>query len=102
MPWGSLGLARGDVLAHLSSFANQTTTRFKPDGGEVAPSEFPDDGVSSVGKGITNMDGVIPTLNIIFPVLLVLCDDRNEYKACDIICTDFVSVCLEITVCYGH
>ena len=49
----------------------------EPNGGEMAPAEFPDDGVPAIGKGVANVDGVVAALDIVLPVFLVLGHDRS-------------------------
>ena len=47
----------------------------QPDGGEVAPAELANDEISAVGKGVANVHGVVPALDIVFPIFLVLGHD---------------------------
>lgn len=43
----------------------------EPDGGEMAPTELADDDVAAIGELVTNVDGVIATGHIVFPVLFL-------------------------------
>lgn len=52
----------------------------EPDGGEMAPAELADDGVSAFGKGVTDLDGVVSAFDIVLPVFLVLCHDGSRVR----------------------
>lgn len=43
---------------------------------EVSPAELANDEISAVGKGVANVYGVVPALDIVFPIFLVLGHDR--------------------------
>lgn len=43
----------------------------EPDRGEVAPSELAYDCIAAIGESVPDVDGMVATLDIVFPVLLV-------------------------------
>lgn len=53
----------------------------KPDGGEVPPTEFPDDDVSAVGEGVADVHWVVAALAVVFPIFLVLSRHVGRRKA---------------------
>ena len=47
---------------------------------EMAPAELPDDDVTAVGEGVANVYGMVPALDIVFPILFVLGHDRMRVR----------------------
>ena len=47
----------------------------KPDGGEVAPTEFSDDDVTTIGKLVAYFDWMVATLDVVLPILLIFGHD---------------------------
>jgi len=74
---GSFGVSGSGFDDFESDVSVHFVVLCEPDGGEMAPAEFPDDGVSAIGKGVANVDGVVAALDIVFPVFLVLGHDRS-------------------------
>ena len=52
----------------------------EPDGGEMAPSEFPDYEVASVGESVADVDWVVAPLDVVLPVLLVFSHDGMRVR----------------------
>ena len=74
---GHTGAARriGENYGDQMKMERSLCVLCQPDGGEVAPAELADDEISAVGKGVANVHGVVPALDIVFPVLLVFCHE---------------------------
>lgn len=52
----------------------------EPDSGKMAPAELADDEISAVGKGVADLDGMVPAFDIVLPVFLVLCHDGSRVR----------------------
>ena len=80
---GCAGVARGRKRARRGGkYEDQMKLKrslcvfCQPDGGEMAPAELADDDVPAVGEGVADVYGVVPALDIVFPIFLVLGHDR--------------------------
>ena len=70
------GMGPSDKLHAIERHVHALYVLCQPDRREVAPAELADDEVAGVGKGVIDVYGVVPALDVVLPVLLVLGHDR--------------------------